>query len=69
MGSRDLKRDQLCHARRYSGELGDAACPAVSGGIAVLHHALKGGATLIVRAIEAASKRASRGTPQKVRGM
>ena len=43
--------------RRYSGELGDAACLAVSGGcIAVLHHALEGGATLTVRAIEAAAR-------------
>ena len=43
--------------RRYSGELGDAACLAVSGGcIAVLHHALEGSATLTVRAIEAAAR-------------
>ena len=52
-----LERDQVWRKQEYSGEIGDACCLAAKGGsIAVLQDALQGGATLTVRAIEAAAR-------------
>ena len=52
-----LERDQVWRDKEYSGEIGDACCLAAKGGsIAVLQDALQGGATLTVRAIEAAAR-------------
>ena len=52
-----LERDQVWRDKEYSGEIGDACCLAAKGSsIAVLQDALQGGATLTVRAIEAAAR-------------